>query len=58
MLRFQKRITQCYIEMAVVDIVQEHIDTAEVVGGLIDFLTIETLLHIILPNDFGNLHQQ
>ena len=58
MLRFKQRIAQRNVEMVIVDIVQEHVDSAEVVGRLVDLLTEETLLHILFSNDFGHLHQQ
>ena len=40
------------------NIVQEHIDSAEVIGGQIDLLTEETTLNIVLTQHFFHLQQQ
>ena len=44
--------------MIIVDIMEKHVDSAEVVGRLVDLLTEETLLHILLTDDFGYLHEE
>ena len=37
------------VELLVIDIVQEHVDAAKVVGGEVDFLAKEALAHIVEP---------
>ena len=46
------------IKLVVVDIMQEHIDPTEVIGGQIDFLAEKALADVILAKDFGCLQQQ
>ena len=41
------------IELVKADIVQEHIDAAEVVGGEVDLLTVEALTDVVFAEDFG-----
>jgi len=41
-----KRVAVGNIKLFVINIVQEHVDTAKVVGGNVDFLTIKTLPNI------------
>ena len=53
-----KRIAVSNIKIVVVDIVQEHVDTAEVVGGEIDFLPIETQPNIFLARTLANLRAE
>ena len=57
MFRGKQRIAQCNIELFVVDIVQEHVDAAKIVGGNIDLLPIESLTHILLAEHFGEFQQ-
>ena len=58
MFRGKQRIAQCNIELFVVDIVQEHVDAAKIVGGNIDLLPIESLTHILFAEHFGEFQQQ
>ena len=44
--------------MVEIDVMEEHIDTAEVIGRLVNLLTIESLLHVLFADDFCHLHQQ
>ena len=57
-LRRSERIVALDIKLIKTYIVQEHIDTAEVVGGEVDLLTIETITHILFAEDLGELQQQ
>ncbi len=58
MLRLLERVAQCDIELLVVNIMQEHIDTAQVVGRAVNLLPVETLPHILLAYDLRHLQQQ
>ena len=51
MLRVHKCIFVSNVKLVVVNIVQEHIDTAKVIGGEVDLLTIETLTNILFAKD-------
>lgn len=50
---FGQRIAMGNIKFVVADIMKEHIDTAEVVGGDIDFLAKESLTDIFLADEFS-----
>ena len=58
MLWREKCILAGDIELIVVNVVQEHVDTAEVVGGKVNLLTIETLTHIVLAEYLCRLQEQ
>ena len=58
MIRLEQRIAVAYIKVRVVDVVQEHIDTAQVVGGDILLLTEETFLDIVFAQNLGEFQQQ
>ena len=58
MLWREKCILAGDIKLVVVNVVQEHIDTAEVVGGKVNLLTIETLTHIVLAEYLCRFEQQ
>ena len=58
MIRLGQRIAAMDVELLVVDVVQKHVDAAEVVGGDIDFLAEESGTHILLAQYFGKLQQQ
>ena len=45
------------IKMVVVNVMQEHIDTAEVVGGEVDLLPIKTDAHIFFAENLGKFKQ-
>jgi len=55
MERVGQRVAMFDIELVVIDVVQEHIDPAEVVGGDIDFLAKEALAHVLLAQYFSGL---
>lgn len=48
MIGFKKRVTVVYVEVGIVDVVQKHIDSAQVVGGDVQFLTEEAFLYVML----------
>ncbi len=58
MHRRMERIAKADVEPVVVDVVKEHIDTAEVVGGGVDFLSEIAEVGIVVPDGFGKLHKQ
>ncbi len=58
MLGVEERVAQGDIELVVADVVQEHVDTAEVVGGQVDLLPVEALAHVLLAENFGEIQQQ
>ena len=51
-LRVCQRVPTCDVEVIKIDVVQEHIDAAEVVGGDIDLLPVEAVPHVVFPKDF------
>ena len=54
----QQRVAQLDVEIVVVDVMQEHVDTTKVVGSGVDFLTI-ILQRRVLPSDgLRELQQQ
>ena len=58
MLRRKQRILACYVELVIVDVVQEHIDSAQVICREIDFLAEEALADIVLSQYLRGLQQQ
>lgn len=46
------------VKLVIVNVVEEHVDPAEVVGGQVDLLAKETLAHHIPAQDLGSLQQQ
>ena len=42
------------IELVEADVVQEHIDAAEVVGGEVDLLTVEALTDVVFAQHLGS----
>ena len=56
--RVCQRIAVPDVEFIVTDIVQEHIDAAQVVGGDVDLLPVKTLAHVFLAQYFGEIEQQ
>ena len=53
-----QRILPHDVEFVELDVVQEHIDAAEVVGGQVDLLPVEAPLDIVLAQHFFHLQQQ
>ena len=58
MLWLGQRILMSYIKFIVINIVQEHIDTAKVVGGNVDFLPEEALTNSVFSKYFRSFQQQ
>ena len=58
MQRILQGIAVLNVEMIVVHIVQEHVHAAEVVGADIDFLTIETILHVLGSHHTDEVEEQ
>ena len=58
MLRAEQSILPHNAELVELNVVQEHIDAAKVVGGQVDLLTVEASLDIILAQHFFHLQQQ
>ena len=58
MLRAEQSIFPHDAEFVKLDVMQEHIDAAEVVSGQVDLLTVEASLDIILAQHFFHLQQQ
>ncbi len=50
-----QRIPMRDIELVVVDIMQEHIDATEVIGGDVYFLSVEAQTDVLLAENFGEL---
>ena len=45
------------VEFFVVDVVKEHVDPAQVVGGQVNFLPVEPLPHVVFPEDLRELQE-
>ena len=54
----RQRISQRDVELIVVNIMQKHIDTAEIVRCQVDFLPVEALTHLIFSENLGKLQKQ
>ncbi len=54
----EERVTQGDIELVETDIVQEHVDAAEVVGGQVDFLPVKAISDVFLAEDLGKVQQE
>jgi len=57
-LRLGKGIAVGDIKLLIVDIVQKHVDAAEVVGAQVDFLPKEAHADLFLAQDLGELQKQ
>ena len=55
MLRAEQSVLPDNAELIELDVMQEHIDAAEVVSGQVDLLTVEASLDIILSQHFFHL---
>ena len=57
-----RRVCECVpmgdAEVGEVDVVQEHVDPAQVVGGQVDLLAEEPAAHVLLTEDLRELQQQ
>ena len=58
MLRAEQSVLPDNAELIELDVMQEHIDAAEVVSGQVDLLTVEATLDIVLAQHFFHLQQQ
>ena len=58
MLRAEQGVLPYNAELIELDVMQEHIDAAEVVSGQVNLLTVEASLDIILAQHFFHLQQQ
>ena len=58
MLRRGERVAMGDVKLIVVDIVEEHIDAAQVVGSDIDLLPVKALPHMIAAQNLSRLEQQ
>ena len=56
--RIGQRVPVGDVELLKIDVVQKHVDAAQVVGGQIDFLTEKALPHIVLAQHLGKVQQQ
>ena len=58
MIWLEQRVAVANIEIGIVDVVQEHVYAAQVVGGDVQLLSEEAFLHIVLAENLGKLQQQ
>ena len=58
MQRFGECISVANIEFVIVDVMQEHIDAAKVVGGDVNFLPEKSVAHVFPAQNFGKFQQQ
>ena len=56
-VRLKQRVAIADVEVGIVDVVQKHIDTAQVVGGDVEFLSEKSLFHIVLAQNFSKFQQ-
>lgn len=56
--RFAQRVAQLDVELVVVDVVQEHVHPCQVVGGVVDFLTVEPVFDDVFVELLLGLQQQ
>ena len=57
-MRISQRITQLDIELVVVNVVQEHVHTRQVVGGVVELLPPKTVFNDVGVKMFFGLQQQ
>src|SRR5690606_27048074 len=57
-MRVKKGIAQCNIEFVVIDVVQKHIHTSQVVGGVVYFLAVKTFFNNMIIEMLFGLQQQ
>ena len=57
-LGVEEGVAEGDVELIVADIVEEHVDAAEVVGGEVDFLPKEALADVVFAEDFGEVEQE
>ena len=58
MVWLEQRVAIVDVKLIVVDVVEEHIDAAEVVGGDVQLLSEESLFHIVGTEYLGEFKQQ
>lgn len=54
----EEGVAQTNVELGVADVVQEHVDAAQVVGGQVDLLTEKALPDMLFAEDLGKVEQQ
>src|SRR5690606_5670008 len=57
-MRVSERITQFDVEFVVIDVVQKHVHTRKVIGGVVDLLPEETFLNHMRIKMLFSLQQQ
>ncbi len=57
-VRFEQGVAQLHVELVVVDVVQEHVHTGQVVGGVVDLLAKEAFLDDVGVEMFLGLQKQ
>ena len=57
-LRLKKRVPEGDVELVVFDVVQEHVDAAQIVGSRVAFLPEKALSHLVPAENLGELEQQ
>lgn len=55
MVGFEKRVAVVYVEVGIVDVVQKHVDSAQVVGSDVQFLTEEAFFDVVFAEHLGKL---
>lgn len=58
MLRTEQRIFADDAELVRINAVQEHVDAAEIVGGQVDFLPIESVVDVLPAQHLRHFQQQ
>src|SRR5665648_16092 len=53
-----QRVSIANVELVIIDVMQEHINSAKIVGGNVDFLPIEPLPNVLLAENLGKVQQQ
>ena len=56
--RMRQRVALRDVEFVEVDVVQEHVDAAEVVRREVDLLSEEAAAHLVLAEDFSELQEE
>ena len=57
-LGIEERVAQGYVKLVVIDVVQKHVHTCQVIGSMIDFLPEKSFLYQMLIKLLLSLKQQ
>ena len=57
-LRMRECISMSYIKLLIIDVVEKHIDTTEIVGSDIDLLPEKPLTYIFFSENFRELQEE